>query len=56
MRSDYAQRGFSAPDGATARESHVGEGVKAPNLAGVKDFVKVLRGHEPGQDQAATYC
>jgi hypothetical protein len=40
MRRDYAQRGLSAPDEATARESCLGEGVNAPNLATMKDFIR----------------
>jgi len=40
MRRDYIQRGLPPPDKATARERCLGEGVDAPDLATVKDFLR----------------
>ncbi|KAL2440885.1 hypothetical protein ABEF95_008226 [Exophiala dermatitidis] len=40
MQRDYIQRGLPPPDEATARERCLGEGVDAPDLATVKDFLR----------------
>lgn len=42
MREDCERMGLLAPDAATARELYLGEGVAAPDLETVKDFVRFL--------------
>jgi hypothetical protein len=40
MQRDCASRGLSAPDEATAKDRCLGEGVDAPALLTVKDFLR----------------
>jgi len=40
MQRDCASRGLSAPDEATAKDRCLGEGVDAPALPTVKDFLR----------------
>lgn len=40
MRQDYAQKGLPALDKDAARNKYLGQGVAAPELANVKDFLR----------------
>jgi hypothetical protein len=40
MREDFARSGLPPPDEAMVRERCLGEGVDAPNVPTVKDFIR----------------
>ena len=40
MREDYERKGLPSPDEDTVRGQHLGEGVPAPDLLTVKDFLR----------------
>jgi len=63
MRRDSARRGLRPPDEATVRERFLGEGVDAPDLATMKDFIRfravTSRGKivkEPTADSVNTFA
>jgi hypothetical protein len=49
MREDFAQRGLPPPDKAMARKRCLGEGVDAPDLPTVKDFIRFLAAGSRGK-------